>query len=128
MKDINLSALAAEVYATKDNQIDGALIGKDAESMPLGSIDFPKLNESEIIGILGRKWRGHLDCLKSLVDLYQYLTSNKAITILHISGRSKRLIAIYKSQREISRVLVAAVRVGLLDIPHFSHHEARRNP
>jgi hypothetical protein len=122
MKETDLTALAAEVYANAANEIDGALVGKSAESLPLGSVDFPQLSEDEIMAVLGRKWRQHLDALKSLVDLYQYITSNKAVTVLALSCKSKRLLAIYSNHRQVSRVLFAACRVGLIKAVDNTYH------
>lgn len=60
--------------------------------------------------------------LGAFVDIYQYITSRKEVTILGIATTSGLLGSIFGSQRTVSTVLNLAVEVGLINVIDSSYH------
>jgi hypothetical protein len=129
MKEELLAELLAEVYAGRHNALDGNIVKADGrKALAAGSVDFPRLDAEAMKAVLGRKWKNHLPALKTLVELYQYITSTKDISIVSISCTAKNLTQIYKSPREVSRVLDAAQKVGLLKCLEDTYHFGAFSP
>ena len=126
--DLLLTELLAEVYQGRHNALDGNIVKTDRKALAAGSVDFPRLDAEAMKAVLGRKWKNHLPALKTLVELYQYITSTKDISIVSISCTAKNLTQIYKSPREVSRVLDAAQKVGLLKCMEDTYHFGAFSP
>ena len=128
MKDELLAELLGEVYAGRHNALDGNICKTDRKALAAGSVDFPRLDAEEMKAVLGRKWKNNLSALKTLVELYQYITSTKDISIVSISCTAKHLTQIYKSPMQVSRVLDAAQKVGLLKCLEETYHFGAFSP
>jgi hypothetical protein len=124
-----LAEMLGEVWQGRHNALDGKIVKQDGrKALALGSVDFPSLDGEAMKEALGRKWRNHLPALKTLVECYQYITSTKDISIVSISCTAKHLTQIYKSPREVCRVLDAAQRVGLLKCLEETYHFGAFSP
>lgn len=126
--DLLLTELLGEVYAGRHNALDGNICKTDRKALAAGSVDFPSLGAEEMKAVLGRKWKNNLSALKTLVELYQYITSTKDISIVSISCTAKHLTQIFKSPMQVSRVLDAAQKVGLLQCLEETYHFGAFSP
>ena len=128
MKHELLAEMLGEVWLGRHNGLDGKICKTDRKALAAGSVAFPSLDGEAMKEALGRKWRNHLPALKTLVECYQYITSAKDISIVSISCTAKNLTQIYKSPMQVSRVLEAAEKVGLIKCMEETYHFGAFSP
>ena len=124
-----LAEMLGEVWQGRHNALDGKICKQDGrKALAAGSVDFASLDAEAMKEALGRKWKKHLPALKTFVECYQYITSTKDISIVSISCTAKHLTQIYKSPREVSRVLEVAQKVGLIKCMEDTYHFGAFSP
>ena len=70
--------------------------------------------KEQIVKSLGRKFITNLKILKPFVDVMKYKTSSKGVSICPIPSTSKLWNLLYGSQRQVSRLIDCAKKIGLL--------------
>ena len=70
--------------------------------------------KEQIVKLLGRKFITNLKILKPFVDVMKYKTSTKGVSICPIPSTSKLWNLLYGSQRQVSRLIDCAKKIGLL--------------
>lgn len=70
--------------------------------------------KEQIVKLLKRKFIANLKILKPFVDVMKYKTSTKGVSICPIPSTSKLWNLLYGSQRQVSRLIECAKRIGLL--------------
>ena len=78
------------------------------------SSQFLNPSKERIVELLKRKYIANLKILKPFVDVMKYKTSSSGVSICPIPSTSKLWNLLYGSQRQVSRLLECAKKIGLL--------------
>ena len=72
------------------------------------------ITEEEVISLLGRKWKSNLSVIGAFINTYQYITSDKNISVVPVASTSKFMISLCGSQQNASNLIRLMCKIKLL--------------